>query len=350
MGGGIEPWSYVGGGHQTTVRPDATAHSLGVVGGGRYGRGMAYEEPEFLPWAGRRVPITFVGGYLGAGKTTAINEVLAVTDRPVAVVVNDAGAINIDAALIKRRTGNVVELTDGCVCCTSINDMGQALDTIRSRSEPPDHLIIELSGIAEPKNVVPWGRSAGFLLDGVVIVVAVDQLLDPDLPDWIQLHLEAQITAADLLIVTKADLFGPEALAGALERLATLAPGTPTIDGSTGRREAGALGRFLSLGGHHGRDAAGVPGPTLFDLHETQTVAIDGPLTRHALEALIVQLPKQFPGRTIARAKGVIALVEESFPLALVQVVGRRTTITPLFDNELQLSTDLIVITVDSNL
>ena len=52
---------------------------------------MPYAEPEFLPWDGRRVPITFVGGYLGAGKTTAINEVLAAADRPIAVIVNDVG-------------------------------------------------------------------------------------------------------------------------------------------------------------------------------------------------------------------------------------------------------------------
>ena len=97
-----------------------------------------------MPWDGRRVPVTFVGGYLGAGKTTAINEVLAAADRPIAIVVNDAGAINIDAALIKGCDGNSIELTDGCVCCTSIDDMGAALDKIRARPEPPDHLVLSL--------------------------------------------------------------------------------------------------------------------------------------------------------------------------------------------------------------
>ncbi|MDC0359149.1 hypothetical protein OAM92_00295, partial [Acidimicrobiales bacterium] len=59
----------------------------------------------FAPWDGRRVPVTLIGGYLGAGKTTAINEFLRRTDRPVAVLVNDVGDINIDSALIKRRHG-----------------------------------------------------------------------------------------------------------------------------------------------------------------------------------------------------------------------------------------------------
>ncbi len=306
---------------------------------------MPYLEPEYLPWDGRRVPITFVGGYLGAGKTTAINEVLANADRPIAVVVNDAGAINVDAALIKGCDGDSIELTDGCVCCTNIDDMGAAFDTIRSRPEPPDHMVIELSGIAEPRNVIPWGRSAGFMLDGVVIVVAADQLGDPDLPPWIRPHIEAQIAVADLLVLTKTDLADPAAVATAWDRLAELAPDTPVVDGSLGRREPGTLGRFLALGGHRNRDAGGVPGPTLFDLHHTHTVAIDGPMQRAAIDALVVGLPTRFPGRRIARAKGVFDVLDDGEQV-LVQVVGPRAEVTPLFANERQRPTDLVVITV----
>ncbi|MEL6893671.1 MAG: GTP-binding protein [Actinomycetota bacterium] len=296
------------------------------------------------------MPITFVGGYLGAGKTTAINEVLAVADRPIAVVVNDAGSINIDAALIKGCDGDSIELTDGCVCCTSVDDMGAALDSIRARPEPPDHLVIELSGIAEPGNVVPWGRSAGFLLDGVVIVVAVDQLLDSDMPTWVRRHLEAQIDAADLLVLTKTDLAAASSVAAARSRLRELAPDTPIVDGGIGRREPGALGRFIALGGHRDRDASGVPGPTLFDLHQTHSVAIDGPLTRGELDSLVADLPSRFAGRTIARAKGIIHVREDGgHRTTLVQVVGSRLEVTPLLDIERRRPTDLIVITVDAD-
>lgn len=309
---------------------------------------MPYREPEFLPWDGRRTPVTFVGGYLGAGKTTAINEVLTVADRPIAVVVNDAGAINIDASLITGCDGDSIELTDGCVCCTSIDDMGAALDAIRARPVPPDHLVIELSGIAEPKNVIPWGSSAGFFLDGVVTVVAADQLLDDGLPRWIRLHLDAQIDAADLLVLTKADLVDPADADEARSRLRALAPDTPVIDGSAGRREPGALGRFLAIGGHRGGDASGVPGPTLFDLHETHTVALDGALTESEIRAIVGDLPARFAGRTIARAKGIVELVDgDTTRAALVQVVGRRVEIAPLFANEHRRPTDLVVITVD---
>lgn len=304
---------------------------------------MPYQEPEFLPWDGRRVPITFVGGYLGAGKTTAINEVLAVADQPIAVVVNDAGAINIDAGLIRGCDGDAIELTDGCVCCTSIDDMGQALDTIRARPEPPDHVVIELSGIAEPANVIPWGRSAGFLLDGVVIVVSVDQVVD-DLPESVRHHVEAQIAVADLLVLSKTDLAGPSEVRLARSRLAALAPDTPIIDGGLGRRDLGALGRFLSLGGHRSRDAAGVTGPTLFDLHETHTIPLDRAMTLAEVESLVAELPQRYPGRTLARAKGVVD-IEDAGP-SLLQVVGRRSAVTPLFDNERRPATDLVLITV----
>ncbi len=301
---------------------------------------MAYAEPKFLPWDGRRVPITFVAGYLGAGKTTAINEVLAEADRPIAVIVNDAGSINIDAALIRKRSGDAIELTDGCVCCSSIDGFGAAFDQIRSRAEPPAHVVVELSGVAEPANVVPWGSSAGFLLDGVVVVAAVDQVVDNSMPEWIRVHLDRQIAEADLLVLTKTDLAGPAVTAAARTRLAVLAPGVPLVN--TAGQEPGALGRFLALGGHRAGDAAQVPGPTLFDLHRINAVPVDGPLDRAGIDSLLDSLPQRIGGH-IARVKGVI---ETSEGLVLVQVVGNRREVTILLPHEHQHPTDLVVISI----
>lgn len=303
---------------------------------------MAYSEPEFLPWDGRRVPITFVGGYLGAGKTTAINELLAEADRPIAVIVNDVGAINIDARLIRKRSGDTIELTDGCVCCSAIDGFGAAFDQIRERPEPPEHVIVELSGVAEPGNVLPWGQSAGFMLDGVVIVAAVDQLIDEEMPDWIRTHVERQVAEADLTVLTKTDLASDDETATARERLHALAPDIPIVDGSADVREQGALGRFLSLGGHRAGDAARVPGPTLFDLHDVNTIPVGDRLDHSGIEALLDSVPRHIGGR-IARAKGVIDTPDG---LVLVQVVGNRREITPLLPNEVQAPTDLVVISI----
>jgi G3E family GTPase len=302
-----------------------------------------YREPEFLPWDGRRVPVTFVGGYLGAGKTTAINELLAVTDRPIAVIVNDAGAINIDARLIRKRHGDTIELTDGCICCNSINEMGAAFDVIRARPEPPDHVIIELSGVAEPQRLVWWGQSAGFVLDGIVVVVAADQLVAGGLPDWVQTAVHDQIAAADLLVLTKTDLVDNTEIAHVHERLSELAPGTPVMAAGRDVMEPGALGRFLALGGRRPGGAAVVADATLFDAHRTHTMRFPQPVTRAELCEWLDQLPSRVDG-LLMRAKGIADTLDSG--LLLVQIVGARCEVSALPAAEHQPVTDLVVITL----
>jgi G3E family GTPase len=303
---------------------------------------MAYQEPEFLPWDGRRVPITFVGGYLGAGKTTVINEVIAYADRPIAVIVNDVGSINIDAKLIRKRHGDMIEVTNGCVCCSSIDGMGAAFDQIRARPVPPDHVLVELSGVAEPLRMIPWSQSAGFMLDGVVVVVAADQLAPGALPDWIQQQLCAQIAAADLLVLTKLDLVTPVEAANAGGRLAELAPNTPVFHNQSELAGPGAAGRFLTLGA---RRPHGVPIPdsTLFDAHQVRSISSPQSLSLSQLEEWLDALAQEMPGR-IVRAKGIFATTDAG--LVLVQVVGSRREITSVPEPEHEPPTDLVVITL----
>ena len=311
---------------------------------------MAYQEPAFLPWDGRRVPLTFIGGYLGAGKTTAINEVLRQTDRPIAVIVNDVGAIGVDARLVRRRHGDTIELTDGCVCCSSIEELGAAFDRIRTRAVPPDHVIVELSGVAEPERMLPWGRSAGFVLDGLIVVVAADQLVEESLPAWVMQHLLGQIRAADLLVLTKTDLVDERAAEAALARLAELAPGTPVLSGGAGGGGSrsqpslpGAIGRFLALGGRRPGGMSAMPDATLFDAHEVRTVAAPEGVTASELEAWLAALRDRLDGRLV-RAKGIVDTTDDG--LVLVQVVGARCEISVLPEPEREASTDLVVITL----
>ncbi len=302
-----------------------------------------YREPEFLPWDGRRVPITFVGGYLGAGKTTAINELLGATDRPIAVVVNDVGAINVDAKLIRRRSADMIELTDGCVCCTSVDGMGAAFDSIRARATPPDHVIVELSGVADPQRMVPWGRSAGFRLDGVVVVVAADHLTSGSLPPIGRTSIEMHIAAADLLILTKTDLVTGEALAAARHLLQLRAPRVPLVESDAGHLRPGALGRFLALGG---RRHVGVPEtqePSLFDLHEVEMVPAPGPVSVDELRRYL-EVCLDASGGRLVRVKGLVETVDRG--LVLVQVVGPRIEIEVVPIPEREAATDLVMIRV----
>jgi G3E family GTPase len=307
--------------------------------------GELYQEPEYLPWDGRRVPITFVGGYLGAGKTTAINEVLAHTDRPIAVIVNDVGSINIDAALVQRRHGDTIELTDGCVCCSSIEGMGAAFNQIRARPIPPDHVIVELSGVAEPQQMLPWGKSVGFMLDGLVVVVAANQLATDALPTWIRQHLHAQIAAADLLILTKTDLVSAAEADDARARLAELAPGTPVFPGGRDLVDPGAIGRFLALGGRRPGGPTVVPNSTLFDAHDVRLVAPPDGLTCAELDAWLRGLASRIEGQLV-RAKGIVATTDGG--LILVQIVGGRQELTTVPEPEHQPPTDLVVICLRS--
>jgi G3E family GTPase len=307
---------------------------------------MAYQEPEFLPWDGRRVPITFVGGYLGAGKTTVINEVVAHADRPIAVIVNDVGSINIDAKLIRKRRGDMIEVTNGCVCCSSIDGMGAAFDQIRARPEPPDHVLVELSGVAEPSRMIPWGQSAGFMLDGVVVVVAADQLLPGVLPDWIQQQLCAQITSADLLILTKTDLVDADSLSIVQNRFTELAPTTPVFGGHSDLAGPGAVGRFLSLGGRQPSGSGAVGPSTLFDAHQTHLIPAPDTLSLAQLERWLDALTDRVPG-LVVRAKGILSTIDAG--LVLVQIVGPRRDITPVPEPEREPPTDLVVITLENS-
>jgi G3E family GTPase len=289
------------------------------------------------------VPITFVGGYLGAGKTTAINELLAHADRPIAVIVNDVGAINIDAALIRRRHGDTIELTNGCVCCSAIEGLGGAFDQIRAREVPPDHVVVEMSGVAKPEVMVHWGRSAGFMLDGLVVVVAADQLAEGALPGWVRKHVEAHITAADLLILTKTDIVSGLSASGARAVLGQLAPGVPVLVPDRTAAGATALGRFLALGGRRPVDAPPVRDSTLFDAHAVELVTPPAGMTLADLDRWLAQLPDRTDG-LLVRAKGIVETIDAG--LVIVQVVGRRIEITGLPAAEKQPATDLVVISL----
>lgn len=302
---------------------------------------MRYQEPEFLPWDGRRVPLTFVGGYLGAGKTTAINDVLLAADRPIAVIVNDVGAVNIDARLIRKRHGDTIELTDGCICCSSIDGVGAAFDQIRSRPDPPDHVLVELSGVADPERMLPWGRSAGFVLDGLVVVVAADQLLGDGLPAWVAAQVESQITAADLLILTKTDLLDDDGASAARRRLGELAPGVPVLDGAREALGPGAVGRFLALGGRRPGGPVEIAAPTLFDAHEAAVHVVPDGLDRTGLESWIDDVIAATPGQVV-RVKGIVETTDDG--LVLVQGVGQRREVTPVPAAERQPATDVVVI------
>ena len=107
------------------------------------------------------LPMSVISGYLGAGKTTFINQLLA-GDHGLSlmVLVNDFGAVNIDAALLASKDDDTIALTNGCVCCTMGSDLYLALGDALDRRPRPDHLIVEASGVADPARIANAAQAA----------------------------------------------------------------------------------------------------------------------------------------------------------------------------------------------
>lgn len=154
------------------------------------------------------IPLTILGGWLGSGKTTLLNRLLAEADQRIAVVVNDIGEVNIDAALIQGADDEIVELTNGCVCCSIGGSLALTLKELSERVPPPEHIMVEASGVADPSQVARYGDRRVVPLDAIITVVdATDierRLVDPTYGPLAR----RQIEAADLLVVTKTQLPG----------------------------------------------------------------------------------------------------------------------------------------------
>src|SRR5246500_2293483 len=201
-----------------------------------------------------RIPCTIVTGFLGAGKTTLIRHVLAnANGRKLAVIVNEFGDVGIDGDILKGcgdaacPEENIVELANGCLCCTVADEFVPALDTILSRQPAGEHIVIETSGLALPKPLVQafhWPSiKRRVTVDGVVTVVdgaalaegrvaadlealarqrGADTALDHD--DPIEEVFEDQIACADLVVLNKRDLLDGDGLDKAVAAIARALP------------------------------------------------------------------------------------------------------------------------------
>ncbi|MDA3031621.1 MAG: GTP-binding protein [Actinomycetota bacterium] len=180
------------------------------------------------------IPITVIGGYLGVGKTTLLNRLLREPDgRRLGVIVNDFGSIGIDAELLAAASDtSVVNLPNGCVCCSLGNDLMASLGLLRDVEFPPEQIVIEASGIADPSAAAAWGTSVGFTPGGVIVLAAADSIGRQVDDRYVSSEVRRQLAGAELIISTKLDLCTPEQLQRALEVLDEYAPGIPIVDGS----------------------------------------------------------------------------------------------------------------------
>ena len=178
-----------------------------------------------------RITFTVLGGFLGAGKTTLVNRILASAGNTrFAVMVNDFGALNIDESLIASQDGQVTQLANGCICCSLSGGLVDAmLDLMRYRDQI-DHILIEASGVSNPSRIMDFARIDADLRPGLTLVlVDVTRLADQLDDSRLQETLLDQLDSADVFLLTKTDLGTDAQIAACKQVLTTRSPRVPIV-------------------------------------------------------------------------------------------------------------------------
>ena len=301
-----------------------------------------------------KTPVTIITGFLGAGKTTLIRHILEnAGGRRLALIVNEFGDVGVDGDIL-RSCGiefcpeeNIVELANGCLCCTVADDFVPAIEALLKREPRPEHIIVETSGLALPKPLVKaldWPSLKRWLtVDGVIAVVdgaavaagrfaddpaklaaqrAQDPALDHDNP--LEEVYEDQLLCADLVVLNKADLMGAADLARITAEIAGTVPRAVKILPVSEGRVAPAL--LLGLGAAAEDDLASRPshhdGEEGHDHDDFDSFVVDvAPVAD--LPAFITRLGGIAAAHDVLRMKGFVDQPGKPMRL-LVQGVGTR--------------------------
>jgi G3E family GTPase len=265
------------------------------------------------------IPVTLVGGYLGAGKTTLVNHLLRQRgERRIAVLVNDFGDLAIDADLIESRDGPLLQLAGGCVCCSFGSDLMAALQQMLALQPPPQHILIETSGVALPGAVARLlGLLQGLQLDAVLVLADAETLRERAADAYVGELVRQQLQDADLVLLNKIDLVAEGTLDTLSAWLAGAAPRSRLL-----RCRQAQLPPDLLLGigpmDPLPRQPPGAPAATA--LFDSLSLEFDHAVDVAALSAMLVAPPLR-----LLRAKGLMR-DRDGQPRSL-QLVGTRTAL-----------------------
>ena len=301
-----------------------------------------------------KLPVTVITGFLGSGKTTLIRHLMQNPQgKRLAIVVNEFGDVGVDGDILKSCAipdcpeENIMELANGCICCTVADDFIPTIEALMALEPKPDHILIETSGLALPKPLLkafdwPDIRSK-ITVDGVIALAdaeavsagrfapdvaavdaqrAADDSLDHETP--LSEVFEDQISCADIILLTKPDLAGTDGIAKAKEIIAAEAPrALPVVEVAEGEVDARVV---LGLEAAAEDDMAARPshhdGHHDHEHDDFDSVVIDIPEQTDPME-LVGRIERLAKELNILRVKGYAAVVGKRMRL-LVQAVGAR--------------------------
>jgi G3E family GTPase len=284
-----------------------------------------------------RLPLTVIGGFLGAGKTSALRHWLQRSGgQRLAVLVNDFGALNIDAELVASSGADAIALNNGCVCCSIGDDLSAALIRVIDAKPAFDAVVIEASGVADPWRIAQVALADPALgLSGVIVLVDAQAVLEQAADPLLQDSLVRQLRGADLVVVNKTDLVDAEALAAVHAWLDGAVKETPRVETRDGVIDEALRGGDIAAGHHHSHLQAGKGGHD--DHHqahhghhhgtqfESWSSCPDGLFSAGALRAVLATMPAG-----VLRLKGFVRTDQVTW--AEVQFAGRHGSLRPALD------------------
>ena len=267
------------------------------------------------------IPVTLIGGYLGAGKTTLVNHLLRERgQRRIAVLVNDFGELPIDDALIESRDGPLLQLAGGCVCCSFGSDLMAALQQILALQPTPQHILIETSGVALPAAVARMlVLLPGLELDALLVLADAETLRRHAADRYVGELVREQLQQADLLLLNKTDLMAEADLSALREWLGSTAPQARVLSCRQARLPPELL---LGIGPVQSGSQRGTAVADAGVLFESLSLEFEHGVDMAALAALLSAPPLR-----LLRAKGLMR--DRDGRTRSLQLVGARTTLAP---------------------
>jgi cobalamin biosynthesis protein CobW len=290
-----------------------------------------------------RIPATVITGFLGAGKTSLLRHLVShAKGGRIALVINEFGELGIDRELLLGcgdaacAPGDVVELANGCICCTVADDFVPTIEKLLERPQPPDHIVIETSGLALPKPLVKafaWPEvRARVTVDGVIAVIdaaaaAAGAFVAPENPEHenpLEEVFTDQLHCADLVVVNKTDLVAEPTLNALVDDLsARVRPGVKLV-----QTRFGVLDGAVALGLHAAAEDDLASRPSHIDAagehdHDDFESFVVNLGTVREPSAIAARLRETITAHDILRVKGFLDVPDKPMRLA-VQGVGPR--------------------------